>query len=162
MNHDATVNRRAPCIRIHNTNRRVRLLINLLVWVDLLRTLPENRVLQQIDVGLLAGGRVPLDFVRVSKCVRVSSLVSAFDPGSLDEVLGIVDADGPGLGGVFALAGVCCCATDGALGRSVIVCFNGEGLVTYACAGLEINGSCEDGACKESKRDQDMKQMHFE
>lgn len=60
------------------------------------------------------------------------------------------NADGPGLGGVFALAGVCCCATDGALGRSVIVCFN-WGLVTYACAGLEINGSCENGAGRRAR-----------
>lgn len=65
MNHDTTVNRRTPRIRIHNTNRRVRLLVNLPIWVDLPGTPPENRILQQIDVGLLASSRVPFEFVRV-------------------------------------------------------------------------------------------------
>lgn len=117
MNHDTTVNRRAACIRIHDSNRRMRLLVSLLFWVDLLRTLPEHRVLQQINVGLLAGRRSPFDFLRVPKWVRVSGLVSAPNTGSFDEVLGIVDIDGPRLLGAIFLAGVFCFAANSVLGK---------------------------------------------
>ena len=59
--------------------------------------------------------------------MRVSSRVTAFDTGSLDEVFGIVDVDSPGLGGVFAfVAGIGCGAANGALGRwsVIIVCLD--------------------------------------
>lgn len=63
----------------------MRLAINLRVRFDLLSALPEDRVFQQIDIGLLAGSRVPFKLFPVSVCVRVFSLVSAFDAGFLDK-----------------------------------------------------------------------------
>lgn len=35
--------------------------------------------------------------------------------------------------------------------------------MTYTCTSFEINGRCKDGACKESKREEDIKKkMHCE
>lgn len=102
----------------------MRLAINLRVRFDLLRALPEDRVFQQINIGLLAGSRVPFKLFPVSVCVRVSSLVSAFDAGLLDKFFGFIDADSPGFGSVLGLCGVGCCATDGFLGGLIVVHFN--------------------------------------
>lgn len=74
----------------------MRLAINLRVRYDLLRALPEDRVFQQIDIGLLAGSRVSFKLFPVFVCVWVSSLVSAFDAGLLDKFFGFFDADSPG------------------------------------------------------------------
>lgn len=124
MDHNATVDRCAPSICIHNTDRRVRLAINLRVRFDLFCALPEDRVFQKIDIGFLAGSRVPFKLFSVSVCVRISSLVSAFDTGLLDKLLGFIDADSPGFGSVFGLCGVGCSATDGFLGGLNVVHFN--------------------------------------
>lgn len=45
-----------------------------------------------VSSSLLAGSRIPFNFVSVSVCVRISCLVGTFDASLLDEVLGFVNA----------------------------------------------------------------------
>lgn len=116
MNHDSTVDRRTSRVGVDNADGTVRLLIHLSTEFELFMALPEDRVFHQVDVGLLASRRIPFNPVCVSKAVWVSAWALG-KLGLLDDFLGVVDADSPGL--CFVLLGVghvCGPTTDGLLG----------------------------------------------